>query len=155
MNVDLYERIWMWAASALIVLFLGAIVVTSITQAVQPPSHVETLDPTTLDRHPEFGTPRVTTRADGSAVVSAIAAMFAFAPDPIEVPAHVPVTFRLTSADVIHGFQIVGTNGNAMAIPGYVSQFTVTFPRPGEYTIACNEYCGLMHHGMVGKIIAR
>ena len=145
----------MWAASALIVLFLGAIVVTSITQAVQPPSHVETLDPTTLDRHPEFGTPRVTTRADGSAVVSAIAAMFAFAPDPIEVPAHVPVTFRLTSADVIHGFQIVGTNGNAMAIPGYVSQFTVTFPRPGEYTIACNEYCGLMHHGMVGKIIAR
>lgn len=155
MHVDLYERIWMWAASALIVLFLGAIVVTSITQAVQPPSHVETLDPTTLDRHPEFGTPRVTTRADGSAVVSAIAAMFAFAPDPIEVPAHVPVTFRLTSADVIHGFQIVGTNGNAMAIPGYVSQFTVTFPRPGEYTIACNEYCGLMHHGMVGKIIAR
>ena len=155
MHVDLYERIWMWAASALIVLFLGAIVVTSITQAVQPPSHVETLDPTTLDRHPDFGTPRVTTRADGSAVVSAIAAMFAFAPDPIEVPAHVPVTFRLTSADVIHGFQIVGTNGNAMAIPGYVSQFTVTFPRPGEYTIACNEYCGLMHHGMVGKIIAR
>lgn len=155
MHVDLYERIWMWAASALIVLFLGAIVLTSITQAVQPPSHVETLDPTTLDRHPEFGTPRVTTRADGSAVVSAIAAMFAFAPDPIEVPAHVPVTFRLTSADVIHGFQIVGTNGNAMAIPGYVSQFTVTFPRPGEYTIACNEYCGLMHHGMVGKIIAR
>jgi cytochrome c oxidase subunit 2 len=63
------------------------------------------------------------------------------------------VTFRLTSADVIHGFQIVGTNANAMAIPGYVSQFTVTFDEPGEYLVVCNEYCGLLHHNMTGKVI--
>ena len=67
-------------------------------------------------------------------------------PDPIEVPANVRVTFRLTSPDVIHGFQVVGTNANAMAIPGYVTQFTVTFAGPGNTPIACNEYCGLMHH---------
>ena len=81
--------------------------------------------------------------------------MFSFAPDPIEVPANVRVTFRLTSPDVIHGFQVVGTNANAMAIPGYVTQFTVTFARPGEYTIVCNEYCGLMHHAMVGKLVVK
>jgi cytochrome c oxidase subunit 2 len=155
MQVDLYERIWMWAAAALIVLFLGAIVVTAGMQAVQPPSHLETLDPTTLDTHPEFGTPVATTRPDGSVVVPVVAAMFAFGPDPIEVPAHVPVTFRVTSADVIHGFGVVGTNANAMAIPGYVSQFTVTFSTPGEYTVACNEYCGLLHHAMVGKLIVK
>jgi cytochrome c oxidase subunit 2 len=56
---------------------------------------------------------------------------------------------------VIHGFEVVGTNANAMAIPGYVSQFTVTFPKPGEYVIACHEYCGLLHHAMVGKLIVR
>ncbi len=155
MQVELYERIWMWAAAALIVLFLGVIGVTAGVQAVQPPSHLETLDPTTLDTHPEFGTPVATTRPDGSVVVPVVAAMFAFVPDPIEVPAHVPVTFRITSADVIHGFGAVGTNANAMAIPGYVSQFTVTFSRPGEYTIACNEYCGLLHHAMVGKLIVK
>ena len=155
MHVDLYERIWMWAAGALIVVFLGAILLTAATQAVQPPSHIETVDPTTIATHPEFGKPVATTRPDGSVIVPVVAGMFAFNPDPIEVPAHVPVTFRLTSMDVIHGFEVVGTNANAMAIPGYVSQFTVTFARPGEYTIACNEYCGLMHHGMVGKLVVK
>jgi len=155
MHVDLYERIWMWAATALIAAFLAAIVLTTAAQAIQPPSHVETLDPTTLASHAEFGTPAVVTRPDGSVVVSVVASMFAFGPDPIEVPAHVPVTFRVTSADVIHGFQVVGTNANAMAVPGYVTQFTVTFDTAGERTIACNEYCGLMHHAMVGNLIVK
>jgi cytochrome c oxidase subunit II len=81
--------------------------------------------------------------------------MFSFNPDPIEVPANHSVTFRITSADVLHGFEVVGTNANAMAIPGYVSQFTVTFREPGEYVITCNEYCGLLHHNMVGKLIVK
>jgi cytochrome c oxidase subunit II len=154
-NVELYERIWMWAAGGLLLLFLGAIFLTAGVQAVQPPSHIETVDPTALATHPEFGTPAVKTRADGSVVVSVVAQMFSFSPDPIEVPANRPVTFRLTSADVIHGFEVVGTNANAMAIPGYVSQFTVTFKQPGEYLIGCNEYCGTMHHNMVGKLIVK
>ena len=155
MHVELYERIWMWAASGLIVAFLGTIMMTAAAQAVQPPSHLETVDPTTLATHPEFGTPTIVRQPDGSVVVPVVASMFSFAPDPIEVPAGVPVTFRVTSLDVVHGFQIVGTNANAMAVPGYVTQFTVTFETPGEYTIACNEYCGLMHHAMVGKLIVK
>ena len=155
MEVDLYERIWMWAATALIVVFLGAIILTTGAQAIEPPSHVETIDPTTISTHPEFGTPTISRRPDGSVVVPVVTAMFAFSPDPMEVPANVPVTFRVTSVDVIHGFEIAGTNANAMAIPGYVSQFTVTFPKPGQYTIACNEYCGLMHHMMVGKLVVK
>jgi cytochrome c oxidase subunit 2 len=155
MHVALYERIWMWAAAVLIALFLGAIVVTTAVQAVEPPSHVETVDPAALATHPEFAQPAVTTRPDGSVIVPVVTSMYAFAPDPIQVPAQVAITFRVTSSDVLHGFQIVGTNANAMAVPGYVSQFTITFPQPGEYTIACNEYCGLMHHAMVGKIIVK
>jgi cytochrome c oxidase subunit II len=155
MEVDLYERIWMWAAMALIVVFLGAIALTTGAQAIEPPSHVETIDPATIPTHPEFGSPKVTHRPDGSVVVPVVAAMFAFSPSPIEVPANVPVTFRITSMDVIHGFEIAGTNANAMAIPGYVSQFTITFPKAGEYQIVCNEYCGLMHHMMSGKLVVK
>lgn len=155
MHVDLYERIWMWTATALIALFLGAIFLTAGLQAVYPPSHIETVDPATLAEHPEFASGAVTTLPDGRVVVSVVASMFAFGPNPIEVPANQPVTFRLTSADVIHGLEVVGTNANAMAIPGYVSQFTVTFSKPGEYVIACHEYCGLLHHGMVGKLIVK
>ena len=154
MNVERYERMWMWGAGGLVVLFLAAIGVTSTLEAVQPPSHIETVDPTTLSTNPEFKTPGVTIRPDGSAVAVVVAAMFNFDPNPIEVPANRPVTFRLTSSDVIHGFEIIGTNANAMAVPGYISQFTVTFS-PGEYVIACNEYCGIAHHVMVGKLIAK
>jgi len=154
-NVDFYERIWMWAAAALVVMFLAAIFIPAAVQAIHPPSHIETLDPTKLAEHPEFATGGVVTRPDGSVVVSVAASMFAFSPDPIEVPANTPITFRITSGDVIHGFQVVGTNANAMAIPGYVSQMTVTFARPGEYPIACHEYCGLYHHEMVGTLIVK
>jgi len=42
------------------------------------------------------------------------------------------------SVDVIHGFQIVGTNANTMVVPGYVSQFTTVFDEPGDYLIVCN-----------------
>ena len=155
MNVELYERIWMWVGATIVLLVLAGIIVPAAVMAVRPPSHVETIDPTTLSTHPEFAAGAITTRADGSTVVSVVATMFSFGPDPIEVPANRPVTFRITSGDVLHGFQVVGTNANAMAIPGYVSQFTVTFPKPGEYVIACHEYCGLMHHQMVGKLIVR
>lgn len=154
MHVELYEKIWMWAAGVLVAVFLGAIAVAAGSQAIRPPSHVETVDPTNLSSHPEFGDPKVVRRDDGSIVVSLVAEMFAFSPDPIEIPAGRPVTFRITSADVIHGFQVVGTNANVMAIPGYVSQFTVSLPEPGEYLVLCNEYCGLLHHDMMGKLIA-
>ena len=154
MHVNLYEKIWMWAAGVLIVFFLGTILLTAGLSAIHPPSHIETVDPTTLTTHPEFGKPAVTEKPDGSVVVTVVAEMFAFTPDLIEVPANRPVTFRLTSADVIHGFEILGTNANAMAVPGYVSQFTMTFA-PGEYIIACNEYCGTMHHNMVAKLVVR
>jgi len=155
MHVELYERIWMWAAGVLILAFLGVIVASAGMQATSPPSHIETVDPAALASHPEFGSPGVTERPDGSVTAVVVAGMFFYSPDPIEVPAGRPVTFRVTSSDVIHGFQIIGTNGNAMAVPGYVSQFTLSFDTPGEYLITCNEYCGLYHHMMVGKLIVR
>src|SRR5262245_23935348 len=129
MNVHFYERIWMWAASGLIIVFLGAIIATSAAQAIEPPSHIEMVDPTTLSDHPEFGHPGVTTKPDGRVVVVVVAQTFSFNPDPIEVPARTPITLRLTSSDVVHGFEVAGTNANAMAVPGYVSEFTVTFDR--------------------------
>jgi cytochrome c oxidase subunit 2 len=153
MKVDLYERIWMWAAAGILTLFVGTILWMAGMQAVQPASHLETVDPSTLGEHPEFSAPAAASRPDGSVVVSVVATMFSFSPDPIEVPAHRPVTFRLTSSDVLHGLQVAGTNVNAMAVPGYVSQFSYTFEKPGEYLITCHEFCGLLHHAMVGKLI--
>lgn len=153
MNVNLYEKIWMWGVSALIVLFLGSILASSLGRAIYPPSHVETINPTQARTDPRFASPRVTALADGSVQVTALAQIWTFVPREIRVPVGRPVTFRITSPDIIHGFQIVGTNVNTMVVPGYVSQLTTTFNRPGEYLILCNEYCGTGHHLMAGKLI--
>lgn len=152
MHVDIYEKIWMWSAGGLVVVFLGVLLFAAGSQAIHPPSHIETIDPTTLDDHPEFSRPGVELREDGSAVVTGIAEMFIWDPDPIEVPAGVPVTFRLTSRDVIHGFMVPGTNANAMVIPGYVTEFTVTFDEVGDHLVLCHEYCGRLHHEMLGYL---
>ena len=152
MNVPFYEKLWMWASGVLIVAFLATIVVGLTGSALQPPSHVETIDPTTVWNDPRFTTRGTTTDGQRTTVVN-VAMMFAFEPAEIRVPAGQPVTFRLTSTDVTHGFQIVGTNANTMVVPGYISQFTTVFALPGEYLIVCNEYCGLGHHVMAGKLI--
>jgi len=39
-----------------------------------------------------------------------------------------------------------------MIVPGYVSQVESSFPRPGEYPMLCNEYCGLGHDHMWSKV---
>ena len=153
MQVNVYEKYWMWGSAALLALFVGALLWSAGAHAVHPPSHVETIDPTKVAEHPEFGNPGVTTRADGGTVVVIAIKMYSFEPAEIRVPLGQPVTFRITSSDVIHGFQIVRTNANAMVIPGYVSQFSMTFQWPGEYLIVCNEFCGLGHHLMQAKLI--
>jgi len=153
MKVDLYERIWMWAGTVMIAGFLSVIVSASVAHSAHPPSHVETIDPGKVASDPDFSRPRVETRADGSVLVVGTAEMFVFKPATIRVPKDTPVTFRLTSPDVIHGYQIAGTNANMMILPGYVTELTVSFPRAGEYLVVCNEYCGLSHHLMQGKLI--
>jgi len=153
MKVDLYERAWMWIAAVLIAGFLGAILVAAGVQAVRPPSHVETINPQEVYDSEEFSSTGVETRPDGSVLVTMVAEMFFFDPDQVVVPAGKPVTFRVTSPDVIHGLEIVGTNVNAMVIPGYVSELTITFHRPGEYLMVCHEYCGVLHHEMQGVVI--
>ena len=153
MHVDRYERWWMWAATAMLAVFIGAIVVTAVTGSSHPPSHTEVIDPETLAVDGEFATPGVARQADGAVTVSLRAEFYVFRPEQVRVPAGVPVTFRVTSPDVLHGFQIVGTNVNLTVAPGYISQVTTTFETPGEYLVVCNEYCGLGHHLMQGKVI--
>lgn len=152
MKVDVYEKAWMWIAAVLIVAFLGAIIVAASASAIHPPSHVETINPEEVYDSEEFGNTGVETLEDGSVRVTMVTEMFYFDPDEISVPAGKPVTFRVTSTDVIHGLLVAGTNTNAMVIPGYVTEFTVTFPKAGEYLMLCHEYCGLLHHEMQGLV---
>jgi len=40
----------------------------------------------------------------------------------------------------------------AQILPGYEMVLTITPDTSGEQTIICNEFCGIGHHNMLGKI---
>lgn len=58
------------------------------------------------------------------------------------------VTIWISSADVLHGFSIVGQNLNLQIAPKHGFGATITPDSPGRYRIICNEYCGLGHQTM-------
>ena len=64
-------------------------------------------------------------------------------------------TYRLhlSSLDLVHGFSLFPLNLNFMVLPGYEYVLTVTPTEKGEVYAVCNEFCGIGHHQMVGKII--
>ncbi len=101
---------------------------------------------------PEFANPDVRIRDNGRVEASVVARAFSFQPNVIEVPTDTEVTFRMTSADVIHGFQIKGTNINVELIPGEVAEVAYTFSEPGDYPLICNQYCGAAHHNMIDTV---
>ena len=57
-------------------------------------------------------------------------------------------TIWISSADVLHGFSIVGQNLNLQIAPKHGFGATITPDAPGSYRIICNEYCGLDHQKM-------
>jgi len=155
MEIHRYEKAWFAVSLLLIVGFIATITYGSVGAGIQMISDDGgTIDPDNIGEHEDF--------ADGPGVehveadryeASVVAVQFAFSPDPIEVPEGSTVTFHVTSRDVIHGFSIVGTNVNTMAIPGEVAEFTVEFDEPGEYGVVCHEYCGAGHENMAGEVI--
>jgi len=60
--------------------------------------------------------------------------------------------FHLSSLDVNHGFSLLPINVNLQLIPGYDYVLRFTPNKTGIYRITCNEYCGLGHHEMAGKL---
>ncbi|MEX0769586.1 MAG: hypothetical protein WD035_02575 [Balneolaceae bacterium] len=64
-------------------------------------------------------------------------------------------TYRLhiSSADLQHGFSILSLNMNFHILPGYDHVLTITPTTAGEFSIICNEFCGIGHHMMTGRII--
>jgi cytochrome c oxidase subunit II len=129
---------------------VAMVVFTGLHWAMMPPSRVETIDPTTLHVSGEFIESNLGTalEQDRSATVRIVAQQYSFTPQCVLVPANTPITFRVTSADVVHGFLVADTNINSMVEPGYVSTFKTRFNKPGEHLMPCHEYCGTGHEGM-------
>jgi len=59
---------------------------------------------------------------------------------------------HLTSMDYNHGFSLQPANINIQIVPGFEHVMNVTPNQSGTYSVVCNEYCGIGHHRMVGRI---
>ncbi|MEW6039150.1 MAG: cytochrome C oxidase subunit II [Pseudomonadota bacterium] len=156
LGINELEGRWLAVSVAMIGLFVGAIVLTAVGRGVHPPSHVETIDSASLHLSQEFAEDKLGVQPeplpDGSLQVRLVAGRYGFYPREIEVPAGRRIVFRMASMDVLHGAHIPMTNMSTMIVPGYVSEVVSVFPKPGEYPMLCNEYCGLGHDHMWSKV---
>ncbi len=59
---------------------------------------------------------------------------------------------HLSSMDWQHGFSLQPTNINLQVHPDYEMVLTITPNETGDFFVVCNEFCGVGHHTMVGKI---
>ncbi|MFB6159874.1 MAG: cytochrome c oxidase subunit II [Haloferacaceae archaeon] len=157
MEIHRFEKLWVVASLVLIVGFIATVTYGAVGAGVQMVDDSGgTVDPNNLDQHPRFSEPGVYQSGPNSYDVYVVARQFLFQPgtsQPIRVPAGSQVTFHVTSADVTHGFEVVGTNVNLMVIPGQIAEVTVQFDRPAEYGVVCHEYCGAGHHTMAGQLV--
>ena len=167
MQVDTLERRWVWVTGLIVVTMLASIIYTAFKLHAQPPSNVEIIDSTQLHLTEEFAEDNLGPRSnpDGSVTVVLVAHRYGFSPNHIELPAGVPVTFRVATADTLHGLHIPGTNIDTMVVPGYVSEITASIQydevvkhgsldADGKVTVPiyCNEFCGLNHHFMWSRV---
>ncbi|WP_229883184.1 cytochrome C oxidase subunit II [Pseudorhodoferax aquiterrae] len=151
---DAAERRWAVVVGAIIVALIAMMVVTGVHWSAMPPSRVETVDVKRLHLEGEFVESNLGTVLgdDGKVVVRLVAQQYSFEPQCIVVPAEMPVTFRATATDAIHGFVVGKTNANTMLIPGFVATFTTSFKTAGEQLMPCHEYCGTGHEAMWARV---
>jgi cytochrome c oxidase subunit 2 len=141
--------------SVVIVLLLAtAAAAIGLGHATMPQGRVETIDAARLHLTGEFVESNLGTAVepDGSVTVRAIGQQYSFTPACILVPVDTPITLRATSADVVHGILIQGTNINTMLVPGYISEQFMRFHATGEHLMPCQEFCSFGHEGMWGKV---
>ena len=62
---------------------------------------------------------------------------------------------HLTAMDYNHGFSLQPANINIQVVPGFEHVVKVTPNQSGQFSIVCNEYCGINHHTMVGRIYVK
>jgi cytochrome c oxidase subunit 2 len=62
-------------------------------------------------------------------------------------------TLHLSSMDLNHGFNLYPMNINLQVVPDYDYALHIVPGETGDLRIICNEFCGIGHHTMIGKLL--
>jgi cytochrome c oxidase subunit II len=125
-------------------------------------TNVGWVDPTAYEKMVTAFAEKYKVRAEGSTGVPVVkpppggdAYMFArtFEGWPIlELEKGQTYRLHLSSLDLMHGFSLQPVNMNIEIHPGIEQIITVTPKEAGTFGVVCNEYCGLGHQTMVGRM---
>lgn len=154
MHMHKYEKIWLIFGVTALLVFLSVLGVSAFYMGNEPPSCLTTVNPEKVDTTAPFNKPGLN-KVEGKEwdyELVFVASAFSYNPAEVEVPKGAKIKVIATTKDVIHGFEVAGTNINMMLEPGYVSEIVTTFNKTGEHLIICNEYCGTGHHMMSSRI---
>lgn len=155
MVVPRLERIWIWIGTITMLAFFIVLVALSVQAQLNPPSYGRTIDPTKVAQTPPFDKPGLRQIRPRQYEAYYVGQIFSWTPQSITIPAGSTVTFYMTSVDVVHGFSIPDQDINLEIMPGWVSSQTHTFTTPGDYLIACTQYCGIGHSSMFAHIVVK
>src|SRR3954451_24896318 len=92
--------------------------------------------------------PSVAQAEPGSKVIAISAKRFAFTPDHVVLKRGEPVTLRLSSQDVTHGFFIRPLKIDEFLEPGKTVDVKVDPQTAGTFTVICHRFCGAGHGNM-------
>jgi cytochrome c oxidase subunit II len=154
MHIHKFEKYWLVFGVGSLVVFLVILGIGAFHQGAHPNDSKWTINYEKVDEIAPFDQPGVH-KVEGKQwdyEVVVVSSAFNYNPGDIEVPLGSVVRFVATTKDVIHGFQVAGTNINLMLEPGYVSEYIAEMNQAGEYVIVCNEYCGTGHAMMYSKL---
>lgn len=160
MHLHKYEKYWLSFGVGSLIVFLLITGIMAFHNGSHPPSAKKIINHEKVDELTPFNKPGVhkVEGEDWDYEVVVVASAFYYDPPVLEVPEGAKVKFIATSKDVVHGFEVAGTNINMMLEPGYISEYVTTVDKAGEYLIVCNEYCGVGHaqmHSMLKVVEAK
>lgn len=104
----------------------------------------------------KFGLADGSVRLPPNSSIYVIAEQFAFTPAMIRVQAGGRYDLHFYSPDVLHGASLVQSGSsslNTVIMPGMISATSIEVTHEGSILMLCNEYCGVGHYLMKGRII--
>ncbi len=81
-------------------------------------------------------------------VVNVTAQDFKWTLDKTQLKAGEPIDFKITVKEGAHGFSIDGTSISKSVMQGQTYNVDWTPPKPGTYTVRCDQVCGSGHANM-------
>ncbi len=106
-------------------------------------------------------TPRTWAEKEGRAsageprIIAITAKRFEFSPKEITLQKGEPVTLRVTSADVTHGFFQRELGIDLEIEPGKTAEVTIRPQVAGSYTTICDHFCGSGHGNMKMTVVVQ